>query len=103
MSEEAVTSLVQTALVIGKSENALAAFDAYPNANLKPALLLLRAQAREKLAAAKGEKPLHAAAEYLDLYFRFPLSDEAKTAGQRIASLQAALGEQFRVRPCRRR
>jgi soluble lytic murein transglycosylase len=95
MSEEAVTSLVQTALAIGKSENALAAFDSYPNANLKPALLLLRAQAREKLAAAKGEKPLNAAAEYLDLYFRFPLSDEARTAGQRIASLQAALGEQF--------
>ena len=95
MSEEAVTSLVQTALAMGKSENALAALDAYPNSNVKPALLLLRAQAREKLAAAKGEKPSIAAADYLDLYFRFPLSDEAKTAGQRIASLQAALGEQF--------
>ena len=95
MSEEAATSLVQTALAMGKSENALAALDAYPNSNVKPALLLLRAQAREKLAAAKGEKPSIAAADYLDLYFRFPLSDEAKTAGQRIASLQAALGEQF--------
>jgi len=95
MTEEAATSLVQTALAIGKSENALAALDAYPNSNVKPALLLLRAQAREKLAAAKGEKPSIAAADYLDLYFRFPLSDEAKTAGQRIASLQAALGEQF--------
>jgi soluble lytic murein transglycosylase len=95
MTEEAVTSLVQTALAIGKSENALAALDAYPNTNLKPALLLLRAQAQEKLAAAKGEKPLNAATDYLDLYYRFPLSDEAKTAGQRIASLQAALGEQF--------
>src|SRR5882672_1806861 len=95
MSEEAVTSLVQTALAMGKSENALAALDAYPNSNVKPALLLLRAQAREKLAAAKGEKPSIAAADYLDLYFRFPLSDEAKTAGQRIASLQSVLGEQF--------
>ena len=95
MSEEAATSLVQTALAMGKSENALAALDAYPNSNVKPALLLLRAQAREKLAAAKGEKPSIAAADYLDLYFRFPLSDEAKTAGQRIASLQSVLGEQF--------
>jgi len=58
MSEEAVTSLVQTALAMGKSENALAALDAYPNSNVKPALLLLRAQAREKLAAAKGGKAL---------------------------------------------
>ena len=95
MTEEAATSLVQTALAMGKSENALAALDAYPNSNVKPALLLLRAQAREKLAAAKGEKPSIAAADYLDLYFRFPLSDEAKTAGQRVASLQSMLGEQF--------
>jgi soluble lytic murein transglycosylase len=95
MSEQVVTSLAQTALAMGKSEIALAALDGYPNTIVKPTLLLLRAQAREKLAAAKGEKPLTAAADYLDLYFRFPLNDEAKAAGQRITSLQAALGEQF--------
>ncbi len=95
MAEQSVTSLVQTALAIGKTENALAALDAYPNTTMKPALLLLRAQAREMLAAAKGEKPLSAATDYLELYYRFPLNDEAKAAGQRIASLQAALGEQF--------
>src|SRR6266853_4867866 len=95
MAEQSVTSLVQTALAIGKNENALAALDAYPNTTMKPALLLLRAQAREMLAAAKGEKPLSAATDYLDLYYRFPLNDEAKAAGPRIASLQAALGEQF--------
>jgi len=95
MTEQAVTSLVQTALAIGKAENALAALDAFPNTSAKPALLLLRAQAREKLAAAKGEMPLSAATDYLDLYYRFPLNDEAKAAGQRITSLQAALGEQF--------
>jgi len=95
MTEQAVTSLVQTALAIGKTENALAALNTYPNTTAKPALLLLRAQTREKLAASKGEKPSSAAADYLDLYYRFPLSDEAKLAGQRIPSLQAALGEQF--------
>jgi len=95
MTEQVVTSLAQTALAMGKSEIALAALDGYPNTITKPTLLLLRAQAREKLAAAKGEKPLAAAADYLDLYFRFPLNDEAKAAAQRIGSLQAALGEQF--------
>ena len=95
MTEQVVTSLAQTALAMGKTEIALAALDGYPNTIAKPTLLLLRAQAREKLAAAKGEKPLTAAADYLDLYFRFPLNDEAKAAGQRIGSLQAALGEQF--------
>jgi soluble lytic murein transglycosylase len=95
MTEQLVTSLAQTALAMGKTEIALATLDGYPNTIAKPTLLLLRAQAREKLAAAKGEKPLTAAADYLDLYFRFPLNDEAKAAGQRIGSLQAALGEQF--------
>jgi soluble lytic murein transglycosylase len=95
MAEQGVTSLAQIALEAGKGEAALAALEAYPNTKSKPALLLLRAQAREKVAAAKGEKPSAAAADYLDLYYRFPLNDEAKAAGQRIPSLQFALGEEF--------
>jgi soluble lytic murein transglycosylase len=69
--------------------------NAYPNTNAKPALLLLRAQAHEKISAAKAEKPAAAAADYLDLYYRFPLNDESKDAGQKIPSLQSALGESF--------
>ncbi len=95
MTEQTVTSLAQTALAIGKGEDALAALDAYPNTSAKPALLLLRAQAHEKISAAKAEKPLAAAADYLDLYYRFPLNDEAKEAGQKIPALQSALGESF--------
>jgi peptidoglycan lytic transglycosylase len=95
MTEQAVTSLAQTELAVGKGEDALAALEAYPKTTSKPALLLLRAQAREMIAAAKGEKPLQAAADYLDLYYRFPLNDEAKAAGERIPSLQFALGESF--------
>jgi len=50
MSEEAVSlPSSRRQLAMGKSENALAALDAYPNSNVKPALLLLRAQAREKI------------------------------------------------------
>jgi len=95
MTEQAVLSLVQTALAIGKNEVALAALEGYQGVAGKPALLLLRAEAREKLAAAKAEKPLSAATDYLDLYYRFPLNEEAKAAGQKIPSLQAALGDQF--------
>jgi soluble lytic murein transglycosylase len=95
MTELTVTSLAQTALEIGKGGDALAALDSYPNTNSKPALLLLRAQAHEKIAASKAEKPAAAAADYLDLYYRFPLNEEAKAAGQRIPALQSALGESF--------
>jgi soluble lytic murein transglycosylase len=95
MTELTVTSLAQTALATGKGGEALAALDAYPSTSAKPALLLLRAQTYEKISAAKGEKPVAAAADYLDLYYRFPLNDEAKEAGQRIPPMQFALGESF--------
>ena len=95
ITEQTVTSLAQTAIAIGKSGDALAALDAYPSTSAKPALLLLRAQAHEKILAAKAEKPLAAAADYLDLYYRFPLNDEAKVAGQQIPGLLSALGESF--------
>ena len=95
MTEQAVTTLAQAEITAGKADDALAVLEAYPNTSSKPSLLLLQAQAREKAAAAKGEKPLLAAADYLDLYYRFPLNDQAKAAGQRIPSLQFALGEEF--------
>ena len=99
MTELTVTALAQTALAIGKGGDALAALNVYPGTSAKPALLLLRAQAHEKISAAKAEKPVAAAADYLDLYYRFPLNDEAKAAGQEIPSMQAALGESFRGVP----
>ena len=95
MSEDSVTSLAQAALDLGKPEDAAAALDAYPATTSKPALLLLRAQAREKLAQARSEKPLAAATDYLDVYYRFPLSDEAKAAGDKIPWIKLALGESF--------
>ena len=95
MTDLTVTSLAQTALATGKLDIALATLDVYPGTTAKPVLLLLRAQAREKLAALKAEKPLAAATDYLDLYYRFPLNDEAKTAGQQLPALQSALGEAF--------
>jgi len=90
MTEQVIQSLVEAALSIGMPERAAAAFDGYDKAALKPALLLLRAQVREK-AHALGP----AARDYLSLYYRSALSDEAKTAGERIPVLVRALGEEF--------
>jgi peptidoglycan lytic transglycosylase len=95
MTEQIVTSLAQTALAVDRPEEAAVILDGYPKTTSRPALLLLRAQAREKLAAAKGEKPLAAAADYLDLYYRFPLNEEAAVAGGKIPFLKTALGEEF--------
>jgi soluble lytic murein transglycosylase len=95
MTEQAVTSFAETALAVGKGEDALAALEAYPNTSAKPALLFLRAQAHEAVSASKGENRVATAADLLDLYYRFPLNDEAKAAGQRIPALQTLLGEAF--------
>jgi len=95
MTEQTVSSLAQTALEIGKGDVALKVLEAYPNTGTKPALLLLRAQAHEKISELKAEKPAAAAADYLDLYYRFPLNEEAKGAGQQIPALRSALGESF--------
>jgi soluble lytic murein transglycosylase len=93
ITEPTVTALAQTALAISKPADALAALNAYPNTTAKPGLLLLRAQARQALATIKGEKPTAAGADYLDIYYRFPLNDEAKTAAQQIPVMQLVLGD----------
>jgi soluble lytic murein transglycosylase len=95
ITEQTVTAAAQTALALGKGQDALAALNSYPGTNSKSPLLLLRAQAHGKIAASKSEKPLAAATDYLDLYYRLPLNDEAKTAAQEIPALQSALGEAF--------
>jgi soluble lytic murein transglycosylase len=95
MTELAVSSLAETALALGNGDEALAALAADPNTSARPALLFLRAQAEEAVSAEKGNPRLAAAADYLDVYYRFPLNDEAKAAGQRIPALQSSLGESF--------
>ena len=93
--EMTVTALAQTALALDRPEAAATVLENYPGTAFKPALLLLRAQAREKVAEAGGGKPLAAATDYLDLYYRFPLNPEAAEAEKRIPAMQNALGEAF--------
>jgi soluble lytic murein transglycosylase len=95
MSDSAMQALAQAAIAVGQPGDAIAALQSYAKTSSKPALLLLRAQADEKAALAKGEKPVSAASDYLDVIYRFPLNDEAKIAADRIPYLQAMLGEQF--------
>jgi len=95
MTDSAVEELARAALAAGRPQEAVAALDAYDKTGSRVALVLLRAQGREQAAAVKGEPPLAAATDYLGVIYRFPLSDEAKTAAARIPALRTALGEQF--------
>jgi len=95
MTDLAVEALAQAALAADRPEAAVVALDGYPQTTTKASLVLLRARARESDAAAKGEKPFAATTDYLDVVYRFPLSDEAKSAAYKIPILQSALGDQF--------
>ena len=95
MAPAAVPAAAQTALAADRPEAAVTILDGYPGTTNKVSLVYLRAQAREKVAVARGEKPFAATTDYLDVVNRFPLSEEAKFAVAKIPALQDALGDQF--------
>ncbi len=90
MTEQAVEALASNALDAREPQRALFALEAYEKTPEKPALLLLRARARELDRNASG-----AAQDYLTIYYRFPLSLEARSAGERIPPLSRSLGRAF--------
>jgi peptidoglycan lytic transglycosylase len=95
MTDSAVEELARAALAVGRPQEVVAALDGYEKTANRAALVLLRAQGREQIAAANAAPPLAATTDYLDVYYRFPLGDEAKTAAARIPFLRATLGELF--------
>jgi soluble lytic murein transglycosylase len=95
MNDAVLQGLAEAALSVGRPEAAAAALDGYAQTTASATLIMLRAQAREKIAAAKGDKPYAATSDYLDLVYRFPLSEEARSASYKIPVLQAALGDEF--------
>jgi soluble lytic murein transglycosylase len=99
ISEQILQSLADDSIAAGVPAIGVAALDAYPHTTDKPALLLLRAQAEEKVAQANAQQPLLAARDYLDVFYRFPLNEEAAAAADRIPSLQFALGSAFPTPP----
>jgi soluble lytic murein transglycosylase len=99
ISEQIVQSLADDAIAANEPSLAVAALDADPQTPDKPALLLLRAQAEEKLAQANAQLPLLAARDYLDVFYRFPLNEPAADAGERLPSLEFALGTAFPTPP----
>jgi soluble lytic murein transglycosylase len=94
MSDLAVQSFGEALLAQGEVQRAATLLNGYAKSSQKPVLLLLRAQAREKSGSA-----IAAAKDYLSIYYDFPLSDEARTAGTRIPELSRQLGASFPATP----
>ncbi len=89
-TEQAVQGIGTAALAVGQPADALAAFDSYPETKDRPALLLLRGD-----AYAAQQKPLQAAVDYQAIYLKFPTSDVAGKAAERLEALRGPLGGKF--------
>jgi soluble lytic murein transglycosylase len=86
MTDQALEALASAAISVHQPEEAIAALDAYPATSDKPALLLLRGEAREQAGRA-----LDAVADYQSLYLRFPLAEQSRQAGSKLDFLRSTL------------
>ena len=88
--EQVLDALANTAIDLGKPQEALATLDAYGAIGTRPTLLLDRGRARR----AAHQLP-QAVADYQAVYFKFPLSDEAPAAGTALNQLQKEMRGEF--------
>jgi soluble lytic murein transglycosylase len=94
IADQVLQSLGVATLAASQPAGILAALDDYQQTAQKPALLFLRAEAREQSA-----QPLLAAADYQTIYLHFPLSDQAREAGEKLSFLRSAHGDKLAAIP----
>jgi len=87
ITEQTLQALGNAAIASDHPADAVAALDAYPLTPERPALLFLRAEAREQLG-----QPQQAAADYGAIYTRFAASEQAREAGIKLSFLHGATG-----------
>jgi soluble lytic murein transglycosylase len=90
MTDAALQSLGDAALAANQPGDAVAALDAYPQTTQRPALLLLRGEAREQAG-----KPLDAVADYQAVYLRFAVSEQARQAATKLGFLRSSLAPNY--------
>jgi soluble lytic murein transglycosylase len=90
LTDQVLESLAAAAEAANQPGQAIAAFNAYPLTPEKPDLLFLRGEALERAG-----KPIDAASDYLSVYLRFPSSERAREAGEKLSFLRSSLGDKI--------
>jgi soluble lytic murein transglycosylase len=90
IKEQVVDALAVTATEIGHPELAIDALNAYPGTSTKSTLMLDRAHAYQA-----ARQTVRAVKDYQTIFYKYPLSDEAKPAGAAIVPLQKSLRSEF--------
>jgi peptidoglycan lytic transglycosylase len=98
MTEQALQSLGNAAIAATQPQAAVAALNSYNLTSQRPALLFLRGEASEQAG-----KPADAANDYAALYLRFPSSEHAREAGEKLGFLRGTLGSAFPAIPPQKR
>jgi peptidoglycan lytic transglycosylase len=88
--EQFLEAYAPTAVEQGHPQEAIAALDAYPGTATRPPLLLERAQAYKD-----AHQFARAARDYQTLFYKFPLTDEAKAAGTSLPVISKMLGKEY--------
>ena len=90
MREQFLEAYAPTARDTGHAQEAIEALNAYPPTNTRPVLLLERAQAYKM-----AHQLPRAAKDYQTLYYKYPLSDEAKAAATSLPQIARELGREY--------
>jgi soluble lytic murein transglycosylase len=88
--EQFLEAYAPTAREVGHPLEAIDALNAYSATATRPALLLERAQAYKD-----AHQFARAAKDYQTLYYKYPLSDEAKAANASLATISKTLGKEY--------
>ena len=90
MREQWLETFAPTAVQLGHAQEAIDSLNAYPATPSKSTLLLERARAYQ----AAHQLP-RAAKDFQTIFYKFPLSDEAKPAGSGLPPIMHALGKEY--------
>ena len=90
IKEQVVDALAVTATETGHPDLAVDALNSYSGTSTKSALLLDRARAFQA-----ARQTVRAVKDYQTIFYKYPLSDEAKPAGAAIVPLQKSLRSEF--------
>jgi peptidoglycan lytic transglycosylase len=90
MKEQMLEAYAPTASELGHAQDAIDALNAYSGTATKPALLLERAHAYQ----AAHQYP-RAAKDYQTIFYKSPLTDEAKAAGSALPQINHIMGKEY--------
>jgi soluble lytic murein transglycosylase len=90
MREPLLEAFAPTAVMLGHAQEAIDALNDYPATTSKPGLLLERGRAYQT-----ARQLPRAAKDFQTIFYKFPLTDEAKPAGASLTQVMHALGKEY--------